>query len=202
MILVTRLFSCLSLIVLSSCVSLLPDPGTAPMRIWLEPALITSPLRDPTSSQKIIAVMQPTATNMLDSERLRIRDLTGTIALVDHIAGVEWQDHLPIMVQRHLVQALTRSKKFKAIGLEEDSFKRNFVLETDIQTFDVVILPDKMYAEITLSAKLLENQGRDVIWQKAFISKAPIANHSLQAFIMSLTKAYETVLYQITQDVN
>lgn len=201
-IIIPRLCSFLSLVMLSSCISLLPDPGHLPKRIWLEPAMISSPLRDHTNTPQTLSVIRPTATNMLDSERLRVRNLTGEIALVDHIAGVEWQDHLPAMVQRHLVQALIRSKKFKAVGLEEDSFKRALVLETDIQAFDVVLLPNKMYAEVHLSAKLLNVKGRDVIWQKNFTTKTPLQEHSLQAFITGLTKAYETVLYQITQDIN
>lgn len=190
------------LMLLSACVSLLPETGEPPKRIWLEPAMISSPLRDHNNPLQTVAITRPTATNMLDSERFRIRDLRGKIALVDHIAGIEWQEHLPIMVQRHLIQALILSKKFKAVGFEEDSFNHNVVLETDIQKFDVVIQKDKMYAEIELSAKLLEVKGRDVIWQKPFTSKAPITSHSLEAFIAGLTKAYENVLYQVTQDVN
>jgi|GEM_PF-4511659 len=197
-----KLLVLLPLILLSACVSLLPDTGEPPKRIWLEPAMISSPFRDHNNALQTVAITRPTATNMLDSERFRIRDLRGNIALVDHIAGIEWQEHLPVMVQRHLIQALILSKKFKAVGFEEDSFNHAVVLETDIQKFDVVVLKDKMYAEIELSAKLLEVKGRDVIWQKAFTSKAPIKSHSLEAFITGLTKAYENTLYQITQDVN
>jgi len=197
-----KLLLLLPLAFLSACVSLLPETGEAPKRIWLDPAMISSPLRDHNNVLQTVAITRPTATNMLDSERLSIRDLRGTIALVDHIAGVEWQEHLPIMLQRHLIEALILSKKFKAVGFEEDSFNHAVVLETDIQKFDVVILKDKMYAEVQLSAKLLEVKGRDVIWQKAFVSKSPITNHSLEGFIGGLTKAYETVLYQVTQDVN
>lgn len=197
-----KLLTLLPLVLLSACISLLPETGEPPKRVWLEPAMISSPLRDHNHTIQTVAITRPTATSMLDSQRFRIRDLRGRIALVDHVAGIEWQEHLPIMVQRHLIQALVLSKKFKAVGFEEDSFNHAVVLETDIQKFDVVILTDKMYADIELSAKLLEVKGRDVIWQKTFIAKAPITTHSLEAFISGLTKAYENVLYQVTQDVN
>ena len=192
----------LPLALLSACVSLLPETGELPKRIWLEPPMIaSSPQGQSVTPFQTIAITRPTATKTLDSERLRLRDLTGKIAFVDSIAGVEWQEHLPTMMQRHLTQALVHSKKFKAVGFEEDSFKHAVVLETDLQAFDVVILKDKMYADVQLSAKLVEVKGRNVIWQKAFTSKVPITDHSLDAFISSLTKAYETVLRQITQTV-
>ena len=185
---------------LSSCVSLLPEAGKAPTRIWLSPAMTSSPLRHATV--QTIAVTRPTATHLLDSERLQIRILTGDIPLVDQVADAEWQDHLPLIVQRHLVQTLVQSKKFKAAGFNEDSFKPDVILETDIHHFDVVILKDKMYAEVVLSAKLLASKGRDVIWQKKMSSKVPISAHSLKSFVAALTKAYEQVLYQVTQEVN
>jgi len=190
------------LIFLSACVSLLPDTGEPPKRLWLEPAMISSPLRDHNNTLQTVAISRPTAPSMLNSERLRIRDLRGNIALTDYIAGIEWQEHLPLMIRRHLVQALMLSEKFKAVGFEEDSFNYAVILETDIRKFDVALLKEKMYAEIELSAKLLDVKRRDVIWQKTFTAKSPLKKHSLDSFIAGLTKAYETILYQITQDVN
>ncbi len=195
-----KILSLIPFFFLGACVSLLPEPGKAPKRIWLNPAMTTSPLRQ--ANTQTIAITRPTTTHMLDSERLQVRNLKGALPLIDQIANVEWQDHLPLIVQRHLVQSLTHSKKFKAVGFDEDSFKPDVVLETDIQSFDVVILKDKIYAEVTLSTKLLDAKGRCVRWQKTISSNAPIAEHTLLAFVEGLTKAYENVLYQITQEVN
>lgn len=186
-------------IVLNACISLLPEAGPAPKRLWLDPAMTSSPFQG--SAIETIAVTRPTSSDLLDSHRLRIRDLSGEIAFVDQIAGVEWQEHLPLMVQRHLVLALKTSRKFKAVGFSDDTFRRDVVLETDIQNFDVVVLEDKMYAEVTLSAKLLKAKGREVIWQHTLTSKAPITEHTLAAFVTGLTTAYEMVLLQITEDV-
>ena len=183
------------LMILSACVSLLPEPGTPAKKIWLDP--VVSSTENSRPSTDVLSITRPTATHMLDSERLRVRNLKGELPLIDHIAGVEWQEHLPLMTQRHLVKNIKRAEIFKAVGFEEDSFDRDIVLETDIQNFDVVILKDKMYAEVTLSAKLLQAKGRDILWQKTFTATAPIVRHTLVDFIAGLTSAYEDVLGQV-----
>ena len=192
-----KIFPVASVLFLNACVSLLPEQGRAPQRIWLDPVVETAPIAS--DSTNVLSVTRPTAATMLASDRLRIRNLKGKIPLIDHIADVEWQEPLPLMIQRHLVQHIQASQAFKAVGFEEDSFDRDRVFDVDIQHFDVVILKERMYADVTLSAKLLDAKGRGIIWQKTFTAKAPLHQHTLVDFIKGLTQAYEDVLAQMTK---
>ena len=185
---------------LSGCVSVFPEPGDAPKRIILAPKVIAPP--DRKKVNKAIAVEMPIAAEMLATNRIRVRNSKGEITTFDSIAGVELQDRLPIIMQKHIAQALAASKKFTASGYNEESFKRDYVLSTEIQAFDIVIADDKNFAEVVISNKLLKNHGRDVIWQRVTSGKEPIEKHTLANFITSLKSAYEKVLYQLVQEVN
>ncbi len=186
-------------LMLGGCISLLPDQGPRPKQIILEPQTVSVPNRDlPRGS---IAVSRPTAPTLNEENRLVIHYDKDQLNLVDHISGVTYQDNLPDMVQRHMVKAMLASKKFNAVGFATDSFKKTHILESDINSFAIHVTPSRMFARVQISAKLLDHKSRQVIWQKQFMSEAPIKDHQLKAFVPALKEAYQSVLYQIAQEI-
>lgn len=180
---------------LGACVNLLPDPGTPPQRLFLDPPLEIS--LPSTPSGMTVAVALPSAPLSLDSVRILLKKPQGILERGDYIANVEWMERLPLMVQRHLIYTLEASKRFIAVGAQTDLFKHTFLLETDIRHFNIVLASPTPYAEVVFSLKLLQLPAREVAWQKTLQAKAPIMDHSLRGFIQGLTQAYTKVLKDV-----
>lgn len=193
---------------LTGCVSLFPEQKNPPKRLFFDIDYVDAVAENP--RKEAIAIVKPTASVGLSGYTLQVRYDDGELFVVDQWVGVELQDTLPSLVQRQLVKCLRDAGLFKAVGFEGDSFKRDWVLEVDIQSFDVIIATQgtdqdppadaegrRMKAEVVLSCKLLSNNGRAVLWQKTFGAQAPIAEHSVKGFTEGLAEAYMDVMGQI-----
>ncbi len=205
-------FLFMALFLQNGCVSLLPDPGPAPQKIFLNPSITYSPL--PKGRSKSIAVSKPLTPTRYENNRLSVRHSIyhsvphkekkdqDLITVTDHVSGVVIQGNLPDLIQDHLIKALMTSEKFKAVGYAQESFHRDNIIESSLEAFDVIIEKNKIYAKIQMTVKLLSSKGRKIIWQKQFSETTPIAEHKISAFVLGLTSAYESVLYQITKEVH
>ena len=199
-------------IFLTGCITLFPDDGKHPQKVVLSPSMqMNSPSNDGASPQKTlnnqriieksIAISKPTAATFDESNRMVIYYDKDNLHLMDHIAGTTYQDNLPDLVQRHMVETLIASKQFRAIGFDTDSFQKDFILELDIQQFAIFAQATNPRANVTVSGKLLTANGRKPLWQKVFSSETPLKQNSLKTYVAALNQAYANVLREIIEAI-
>lgn len=180
----------LGTIFLSGCVSFLPEETVASKKIVLAPQL-TSSITGPKISEALI-IEKPLMLGSLDSTRLKIilEDGAGS-ALADVIAGVEWSDRLPNLLQETFITLSERTEKFPAVGRTEERFYAPYRLQLRVTNFEVVKKADaSMNVVVRLSAKLLHSQHRNVLGQKQFFWNMKVEEEGLQCII----KAFEKTL--------
>lgn len=175
---------------LTGCVSVLPEEPAPSRKIVLVPHL----------SQKIegnniagtLIVEKPLMLESLDSTRIKIilQDNAG-VALSDFIAGIEWSDRLPNLLQEALITLSEKTEKFAAVGKGEENFKAAYRLQVTITNFEVIKdTGQPMRVFVGFSAKLIHPVQRKVITQKTFSQEIFLKKDSLKEIV----KAFENVL--------
>ena len=182
----------------SGCVQVLPDPGAPAKRLVLEPTF--EALEQGRSKALSIAVARPTASELYESKRLIIKTHQEAVMKVDYIAGVEWQDILPTLVQRDIVRGLEKAHYFKGVGFQEERFKQDILLEVDIRHFEGVVTSQDQYAHVVFGIKAIRNPGRTVILQTTIETKQPLLSRALDRLVEGLTQAYESALIKMVRE--
>ncbi len=188
---VFRKFFCLSVgtIFLSGCVSFLPEETVASKKIVLAPELTSSITGHKVSETLIIE--KPLMLGSLDSTRLKIllEEEAGT-AFADVIAGVEWSDKLPNLLQEIFITFFEKAEKFAAVGGAEEHFHAPYRLHLTITNFEVVKKADaSMSVVVRFSAKLLHTKSRDVLGQKHFLWNIKVEHEGLRGIVKAFEKA-------------
>ena len=111
--------TCLWTAFLAGCVSVLPEEPEPSKKIVLTPQLSKKIVGNNISSALIVD--KPFMLESLDSTRVKIilQDKSG-VALSEFIAGVEWCDRLPALLQEVLITLYEKTGKFTAVGQAEE----------------------------------------------------------------------------------
>jgi cholesterol transport system auxiliary component len=189
----------MSIAFLSGCVSILPEEPAASQKIVLTPQL-SKKIQGKSVSEALI-VEKPLMLESLDSTRVKIivHDNAG-VALADFIAGVEWSDKLPTVLQEALITLYEKTGKFTAVGRAEEQFHAAYRLHLALTNFEVVKDADSsMNVMIGLSAKCVHSQGRHVLAQKNFLHKVEVQGQGLQGIIKAFEKAASVSFTEIIE---
>lgn len=108
------------------------DPGPAPTRLYISPAMPAPMYGKPSNKQIIVA--RPLAPNVLDSERVA---LVFGGREVRYLADVRWAGSAPRMLQRSLLEALEAVGGAAGVGDERSGLAADARLLTDIKDFSL-----------------------------------------------------------------
>ena len=139
-----------------------------------------------------LAVGDPTALIMYDSQKLVVRNASGTRATM---AGAQWADTLPKLVQARIVQTLENAMSPAAVvrGIDNLASERQLLL--DIRAFEVVD-SDTPTATVELAAKIAGN-GNQVIDAKVFAATVPASSTGASDAAAALDRAFGKVAADI-----
>jgi phospholipid/cholesterol/gamma-HCH transport system substrate-binding protein len=140
-----------------------------------------------------MAVGDPTALIMYDSQKLVIRNASGTRATM---AGpVQWADTLPKLVQARIVQTLESAMSPAAVvrGIDNLASERQLLL--DIRAFEVVD-SETPTATVELAAKIAAN-GNQVFDARVFTATAPASSTGASDAAAALDRAFGKVAAEI-----
>ena len=135
-----------------------------------------------------ILVAEPQALKALDSESIVIR--TGGSA-IEYLAGSQWGDRLPKIVQARLVQAFENSGRFGGVGRPGEGLAIDFQIITDIRAFEIRTTGGNS-AMVEISTKLLNDRNGSVVATKVFKADIPAGTGS-DNFVSALDKAFSEV---------
>ena len=141
-------------------------------------------------AQLVVAV--PSALQIIDSDRIMVR---GRSDEVSYLAGAQWADRVPSLVQTRLIQTFENAKRIGFVGRPDDKIVPDATLVTDIRTFELQAGSSTGVVEI--SAKIvMEGSGR-IQAAKLFSAHVPAAGASGPQASTALDQALQSVLRDI-----
>ena len=139
------------------------------------------------STRAQILVKQPTALKSIDSNRMVLR--TGA-SEITYLAGAQWSDTVPRMVQAKLVEAFENTSAVGAVAKPGDGLVIDYQLVIDIRRFEITgdASPE---AVIEMSVKLLTDRSGKVIETGIFRAAAPVAADGTAGAVSAFDAAFD-----------
>lgn len=135
-----------------------------------------------TGAQLLVKV--PNALKALDSDRIIVKSDDGSITL---LAGVQWVDTVPRMVQAKLVESFENTGNAGATAKPGDGLVIDYQLISDLRRFEI----DGRRAVVELSIKLLSDKSGQVLETRIFTSAAPVSGQDAGDNARALNRAFE-----------
>jgi cholesterol transport system auxiliary component len=132
-----------------------------------------------------VLVTEPQALKALDSENIVVRNGASQI---QYLAGAQWSDRLPKIVQARLIQAFEKSGRFGGVGRPGEGLAIDYQIITDIRAFGI----EDGVAVVEIGAKLLNDRNGVVRSSKTFEASVR-AGAGANAFVEALDQAFSGV---------
>jgi cholesterol transport system auxiliary component len=183
-----------ALLFLSSCLPRL-DPGPAPARIRLNPAL-PGPIEGKASKRQL-TVCLPSVSGDIDNDRI---SLVFHSREVRYLAGLRWTGNLAPMLQRHMIAALESSKALSGVGDELTGLSARARLTTDVRQFALVYNSDTAppEARFTATFRLLNLSDARIAGTRTLDIRVPATGRDNDAMVVALEKALQQGLAEMT----
>ncbi len=140
------------------------------------------------ASRATLSVPVPTATLILDSQRIAIK--TGSD--LAYLKGAQWSMRLPELIQSRLITSLENSHRLSAVS--QPSQDARYKLETDVRHFEVDVAHST--ASVEIYARLTRGGG-EIVADRDF--KAAAFAPSDDA--VSVSAAIDTALTQVLRQI-
>jgi cholesterol transport system auxiliary component len=132
-----------------------------------------------------VLVTEPQALKALDSENIVVRNGASQI---QYLAGAQWSDRLPKIVQARLIQAFEKSGRFGGVGRPGEGLAIDYQIITEIRAFGI----EDGVAMVDIGAKLLNDRNGVVRSSKTFTASVR-AGSGANAFVEALDQAFSSV---------
>jgi len=136
-----------------------------------------------------LAVLLPDATLPADSDRIVVRTNPQSVA---YLAGAQWADKLPSLVQSRLIESFQNAHLLRAVG--RPGMLADASLQTSIRRFDLDAARGE--ATVEISAQILGQSGR-IIAGRLFSGTVPVASADSSAVASALDAALRQIMREI-----
>ncbi len=140
-----------------------------------------------------LVVAEPTALQLLDSDRVVVRRADGTLAALAH---AQWSDRLPRLVQSRIVQAFENAGAVGQVGPFGGGIAADVTLEVEIRVFEVDVGAGR--GKIELAARLVSSTSGKILNARIFTAEAAGANEG-PAAVSALDQALAQALGDLTR---
>ena len=144
-----------------------------------------------------ISIREPVASLDLDSQRILVRTGPETLA---YLAGAQWSDRLPSLVQTRLVQTFQNAHLLQSVGRAGGGIAADYSLELDIRAFELDA--KALQANVDIAAKIVTLNGGRVVAARIFKTQVPAAGTGGAEATKALNAALATVMAQIVAFVS
>jgi cholesterol transport system auxiliary component len=142
-----------------------------------------------------LVVPEPTAIAVLDTERVVVRPTAGEVA---HLAGVQWSDRLPKLLQARIVQTFENISRIRAIGRPGDRLTPDYQLVLDIRAFNIAATTEP-FAEVEIGAKIVADKEGRVVAAKVFRATVPTPTTEGAGAVSAVNAAFGRAAVDIVQ---
>jgi cholesterol transport system auxiliary component len=176
----TRILLLASSLLLSGCISLLPDPPPPPQVFTLEARDVERSVGAPVDV--VIAVAAPTGERAILGSDVIWR--TGDqIAYVDQM---QWSNRADASLQSMLVETLVRQDRFAAATRSGEA-RAEYEIRWEVLDFEV--RADSMQARFVADVHLVQAPGRRIVATETISAEAPVSGASQAAAANALARA-------------
>ncbi len=141
-----------------------------------------SNIRGDTRAQ--ILVKLPTALKSIDSDRLIVKP---SPSVITYLAGAQWSDTVPRMVQAKLVQAFENTGATGATAKPGDGLVIDYQLVSDIRRFEI----SSGEAVIEISIKLLSDKTGLVRETRIFTASTGVSGNTAEAYVSAFDASFD-----------
>jgi ABC-type uncharacterized transport system, auxiliary component len=154
--------------------SVSPHPDRLPMQL-----LVTRPVTNgATETDRIMALMNGYEVRALDSAR--------------------WVSPIPVLIQRHLVDALDASRRFTSVNWEGNNIEDNYRISTDIRRFflryDTPGSPP--VADVSIVFSLVRSDSGKIVARTHMQLEEPCQENTVEAFVSTFGRIMTGILSQ------
>lgn len=149
----------------------------------------------PARARGLLAVDQPTALQILDTEKVVISPTPGEVA---YLPDAQWVDRLPKLMQARIVQSFENSSRIRAVAKTQDRINADYLLVIDIRQFGIVA-SESPEAVVELSVKIVYQRGGRIAAGTVLMSRVAANGTSGQAATLALDQAFSDVLVKMVK---
>jgi cholesterol transport system auxiliary component len=186
---------------LAGCSGNLLSPSGAPPRLYSLSAPVTVAINASQVNWQLLIAM-PDAPLNLNSARIALTPAPGRM---DYYADVSWTDRVPAMLQDLLVESFDRSGKIGAVERQNAGLRADFILASDIQSFQVETDAPQPVAHVRLTARLIRSRDRTIVASRTFDGTALTGSDfsgAVSAFDADLQKMLPDIVdWTLTQGI-
>lgn len=156
------------------------------------------PPGQPSRSSRVLLVAAPTASSAINTDRIVIRP---NVLEVAYLPDGRWIDAAPVHVQALLVRSIANSGAVGFVGGDAAGPVPDFVLLTDLQTFQAELAldgkPTRVAVRMTLT--LVRDLDRRLVAARTFEGSAPLGSTDALAVAVAFDSAMRGILREATR---
>lgn len=179
---------------LSGCgsIQLIPQP-MQPQLYVLRPQVAT-PMGAPVRWR--LTVGPPDASASLDTARIA---LSRSATTMDYFANAAWNDRLPLIFQRLLIQTFDASNRIVAVDRDTAGSESDYLLQTEIRDFEAHYdTPDGApQIMVSIQAKLTRMPQREIVSSLSVVQQAQASGNALDAIVSAFDSATGAAIAKI-----
>lgn len=141
-----------------------------------------------------LVVSEPSAVRALATDRILVKPGSENIS---YFPKAQWSDRLPSLLQTRLIESLSRSRRFAAVGGGNDRIEADVRLATDIRAFQIEVNGASAEAHISLFVKIFREKNGRIIASRNFETTVPAPKDNVQAAVAALNSGLQLVLAKI-----
>lgn len=149
----------------------------------------------PARGRGLLAIEQPTALQILDTEKVVISPNPGEVA---YLSDAQWVDRLPKLMQARIVQSFENSSRIRAVAKTQDRINADYVLVVDVRQFGIQAY-ESPQAVVELSVKIVYQRGGRIAAGTVLTSRVAANGTSGQTATLALDQAFSDVLVQLVK---
>lgn len=140
-----------------------------------------------------LVVNEPGALAILDTDRIVVRPGDGQVA---QLAGAQWSDRLPKLLQARIVQSFENANRLRAIGRPGDRISADYQLVIDVRSFNLTAASSAT-ADVEISAKIVQDRTGRVLAARVFRASVPAASTEGVEAVRAIDAAFNRVAVEL-----
>lgn len=142
-----------------------------------------------------ILVAEPSALKSLDSENIVIKTAPGTIQF---LAGAQWADRLPKIVQARLAETFQKSAGFAGVGKPGEGLAIDYQIVAEIREFEVRT-DGARRAEVAIFVRILNDRNGTVRASRVFEASSAVGGADNSDYVDALDNAFRETAADIVR---
>jgi cholesterol transport system auxiliary component len=144
------------------------------------------------SARGQLAIAEPVALAVYDGDKIVVRPSPGEAAVM---AGVQWQDRLPKLMQARILQSFENDGRLRAVGRPADKIASDYVLTSEIRAFEISVSDHSAVVEI--AAKIVGDRSGRIVAARVFRATMPLDATDGAPAIAALDDAFGKVTREL-----